>query len=288
MNTVILIIAGSFVAYLAYRFGYKKGCASPRSNSSSLTSTTMEIWKIPIEVQKLKSIPEAKRVLFVQLGHVANEVNMLQKLVLFSIPSEDDELHEIERRVLLAQVVFLIRLLAGKLRESWGLLQKDFFSTGISKEYEPILEENAKDALQNLKRYFGKPNLIHEVRNYDAFHFSSEGIADKISQMENEETFFMYLPGTVGNSFYQVSDLLKNLIMLERISAGSDLKSLDRLQSEVLEVSVWFSEFIGGIMILICKNYLGSSLSELGGEKLEISGVPVVDQVKLPFFVERD
>jgi len=133
MNTVILIIVGSFVAYLAYRFGYKKGCASPRSNSSSLTPTTMEIWQIPIEVQELKSIPEAKRVLFVQLGHVANEVNMLQKLVLFSIPSEDDELHEIERRVLLAQVVFLIRLLAGKLR--WESAKSPLWWESVTRSY---------------------------------------------------------------------------------------------------------------------------------------------------------
>ena len=109
----------------------------------------MNVYEIPISKNQLDSIPADERVFFFQIGHLANELSTLNRLLLFV--SNSDGFTDLERRARNAQAMLLIRLCSGKLFEAWQMLQRDFFGSKLSKEYEPLMDESGRNSLTEIK-----------------------------------------------------------------------------------------------------------------------------------------
>src|SRR5262245_30465500 len=134
----------------------------------------MQLHHFQLTRKQLDAIPEAERTLIVLLAHAANELSVLAKLLHFSSISLGNHSLLIEARN--AQFLALGRLLTGRIYECWQLLQTAFFQTRISKSYEPQFDEKARGALEALKKYFGRTNLIEKIRNKFAFHYEPDQI----------------------------------------------------------------------------------------------------------------
>jgi hypothetical protein len=130
--------------------------------------------EIDTRKSELAKVPEAERTFLLLLGHLANELAVLSKLFLFCSEFESDD--KWKRRAAPAQALVVGKLLVGKLSEGWELLQQSFFGSKLSQLFEPRLSPEAKEAIHHLKRYFGKENLIRNVRNRYSFHYSVEDI----------------------------------------------------------------------------------------------------------------
>ena len=78
----------------------------------------MKIRQIPIRKERLLAVPEAERTFLLGIGHIANEIMVLQKLAVASAVSGGDS-DVLLLRVHATQTLTLIRLLAGKLLEAW-------------------------------------------------------------------------------------------------------------------------------------------------------------------------
>ena len=75
------------------------------------------VLKIPVPKDRLRAMPEEERALLILLGYVANQINLLSKLVIFSSNKPPDG---VEHALCAAQTQMLARLAIGVLNEGWN------------------------------------------------------------------------------------------------------------------------------------------------------------------------
>ena len=107
------------------------------------------LMKIPVSKDRLRAMPEDERALLILLGYVANQINLLSKLVIFSSNKTPDG---VEQALSGAQTQMLARLVIGVLNEGWELISKRFLGSPIGRDYRPRLVTVAKPRLTSCKR----------------------------------------------------------------------------------------------------------------------------------------
>ena len=244
----------------------------------------MQLMKIEISKSKIISARKEETIFFIQIGNLLSDLIMLQKLTIFS--TNDIATNEITRSAQNLQTLSLLRLQAGKLHEGWELLQKNFFGTGLSKDYEKHLTESEKQSLDNLKRYFGsKTNLISLVRNKFSFHYhtSSDEILNLIEDAPASEVFEIYFSDLFGNCVFSMSNVLLMLSILKNTGLYSREEAMKKFLSDVTKVTGWFSNFLGRYLLVFTEKHLG-----LKSQTVEIPEPSPISKITLPFFVKAD
>src|SRR5690349_11591044 len=117
--------------------------------------------------EHLLKMTEQERGAFLVFGYAANQVNVLWKMIIASL--NRDPTNAVDARVSAAQSQILVRLMIGILWEAWRAVVERFLKSKLGKEYEPLLDEEAKQALEGLKKFFGKKNEIELLRNKFSF-----------------------------------------------------------------------------------------------------------------------
>src|ERR1043165_7751474 len=108
----------------------------------------MQIKVATLSKAKLDAIPEAERAFYVHIGHLRNELTILNRLLLWINNNPYDNL--VQGSVNLGQGLTITKLLAGKLWEGWELLNKVYFPAKLGLIIEPNLSQTAKKAMQEL------------------------------------------------------------------------------------------------------------------------------------------
>ena len=178
------------------------------------------------------------------------------------------------------------RILAGKLNEGWELLGKAFFGTKLSQQLEDRLHPRAKEYLRGIKTYFGKTNTIYHVRNSFSFHYSAQEVAKNWEEAADEPGFELLVGAVVGNTFYQASELVANLAVLNSINPQDRSASLQRFFAEVQEVASLFIHFLQGVIMAILEKQFGSDFSRYGTVE-EIFPSRKFDEIAIPFFYQQ-
>jgi len=247
----------------------------------------MKLTKLIISKDELLSIPEKERALFIQLTNFNNDINILQKLMVIAGNSKDKaEENEIVGRSLSSQALFFMRIQAGKLYEGRKILYDYFFhNRTFSKEYNREGSPQGKKNLNNLKKYFRRENLIKNIRNIYAFHYSQESSKNMLRQLSkapDSEIFEMYFSEESGNCFFPIAHDLLNSSILEEINSDDWAKAMNDFFQEILNVTKWFLDFTSDCIRVIAKKYL-----KLEYEEVEIPEPPSLSDITLPFFVKR-
>ena len=247
----------------------------------------MKLTKINISKVELLSIPKKELELFIQLTNFYNDVNILQKLMVISGNSrEKASQNEIVGRSLSSQGLFFMRIQAGKLYEGWNMLGKHFFNNKtFSIEYNKKGSSQSKKNLSKLKKSFGKDNLLENIRNNYAFHYSKESSNNMVKQIIDApdlEIFEIYLSEEYGNCFYSIAHDLLNTSILEDISSDEQAKAMDKFFQEIISTTKYFLDFTQDCIGVISKKYL-----QLNCEEIQIPEPPSLDDITLPFFVRR-
>jgi hypothetical protein len=243
----------------------------------------MKVYEIPISNQQLNLIPADERLFFIQIGHLANELSTLNKLLVFV--SNTTGTTELERRARNSQALLLVRLCSGKLFEGWQMLQRDYFGSKLSKEYEGLLDESGKKSLAEIKRYFSKSNLIKDIRENFAFHYPSDDLRSQLQHTKNAGTLYIYLGKTHGNSFYSFAEVLVGSAMLSKVEGADPQQAMDAVFADPTNAIKWFLAFIGSCMIILVEKYFGTTLDALGTNTIEIPNTKKWKDVQVPFFL---
>jgi hypothetical protein len=245
----------------------------------------LEGYEINTPKSDLARVPEPERILFLLLGHLANELSVLKKLFFFCAHSEAQD--KWQRRANNAQALVMARTLIGKLYEGWRLLDGCFFKSGLSRIYEPLLEADEREALSRLKKYFSKGNLIKDVRKKFSFHYSSDVIANAFETTpENEaDPWQTCQTDSDGNTLYYSSELVINHATMEMIVPGRPEEATDRLFKESTEVARWFIDVIAGCMTIIVTRHFSDSKGKIEMAPVDIGPVQAMDAIRVPYFV---
>lgn len=240
------------------------------------------IWNIG--KAKFERIPESERTLILGLGHIGNEINVLQKLLYWASPSEDEP--ELLRRAHSSQALTIARLLAGKLAETWRFLEKALFANRLSVEYEAAVSEDGRRSLNKLKKYFGRANAVTTVRNEFAFHYSVDQIRDGFALPEDSNEWQIVLSEANGNNLYYVADLVASYSMLNRIDSTDHWNAIDRLLRELIDLAQLVMTFRDACWIVVGDKYLREQGYGIPVQEVEIEDCPRIDEVEVPFFIE--
>src|ERR1700730_7760736 len=131
----------------------------------------IDVIRFPLSKDRLRAMPKEERALFYLLGYAANQINLFDRLVIFSTNKTPAD--PVEQRNL-AQTQMLARFAVGILFETWELIRKCFLSTCIGKEFDAKLNPVGQKALAGLKKHFGGSNLLGKLRNNVAFHHPND------------------------------------------------------------------------------------------------------------------
>jgi hypothetical protein len=243
---------------------------------------TMKIHAVRISKDALMQMSGSERKFFLLVGHFFNELILLSKLAFMTaeVPSG-----KIPRRAGMTHALFVDRMLAGKLCEGWTLIRERYQGTSLSKEYDKLLDTQARRAVKNLNRYFGKSNLLSRIRNRFAFHYDpSELVQDHsmIADLRDDE-LEMYLSEENLNSFYYISESFVNIAMLREAKCDDINHAFKELSTDIIEVQGWFLAFVQGFMVAAARRY--SDFEAAITERVDIEGTPL-ERVRFPFFVE--
>ena len=243
----------------------------------------MKVYEIPISKQQLDSIPADERLFFIQIGHLANELSTLNRLLLFV--SNTTGTTELERRARNSQALLLVRLCSGKLFEGWQMLQRDYFGSKVSREYDRLLDESGKNSLNEIKRYFSKNNLIKDLRDNFAFHYPSDDLQNQLQDTKDTGTLYIYLGYAHGNSFYSFADVLVGSAMMSKVQRADSQQAMDALFADPINAIKWFLDFIGSCMIILVEKYLGTTVEALSTNTIEVPNTKKWEDVQVPFFL---
>jgi hypothetical protein len=237
-----------------------------------------------ISREQLGAIPEPERVLVVLLAHAANELSVLTKLFHFSAKARDAELVLTEASN--AQALVLGRILTGKLHECWRLLERAFFASAISRDYASKFDAEASGAMDQLKKYFGRKNLIEVVRNNFAFHYSTDLVKGGYEALGVDDPLNVYLSQTNANTLYGFAETVTGRALMQAINPSDHKAAFDALILETSQAVRRLNIVIGACMHACFERHLGGDLYSLGARTISIEGAASSQEVELPYFVE--
>jgi hypothetical protein len=244
----------------------------------------MKLRRMSFTLEQLRGIPDAERALIVVLAHALNEINTLNKLLFLC--TQFDQKPTWLALAHAAQAFIVARPLVGKLNEAWVVLQKGYFGTKLSKAYNGLLEPSAKDALDFLKAYFSHSNLVYEVRNNFAFHYSLDHAKTDIPDEATSDELAYYAHETNGNSLYYFAEYLMSKALMETISANDPEAALGTLLGEMSKVIANLNEFAQGLMYVVWDKHIGAEVLQQSFQDLELGSVPQSTDIRIPFFFE--
>ena len=242
----------------------------------------MSVIKVQIDKENLQSANPRERSFFIAMAHLANEINILNKLYFWA--GETSTTNQAEENGKTALGLFFIRLLAGKLKEGNELLKKKFFGTSLSKEYEPKLYGEGKEALDYLKKYFGRKNFIDVVRNKYSFHYSPDDI-DSILPIVPEELELYVSDEGSANTLYYFAEVLVNRSIINEIDSENDQKGYSKFVHDTQIVANRFAKVADYLIVEFIKKQ-GKDIWGSEGEEVDFSDRKLITDIELPWFTD--
>lgn len=243
----------------------------------------MKIYRARLSKQGILSIPEQERRLFLALAHLQNEIRFLTRAVLWSSDFSSQNEAEVHGQTSLS--FFFCKLLAGKLREGWELLQSHYFNNRqLSTRFHAQASPDLSDSLKELGRYFAKGNLLHEVRNDFAFHYSPSDLDSELGDTPDELDLYVE-EGTDANTLYYFAEVLANRAVLRRVNLPELPEAMTRFNKELTDIATRFSRFNNAVLSYIAAQHKSMVWKE-GKSEIEFQDLPTFVDVRFPWFAD--
>lgn len=247
----------------------------------------IQVYRIPIPKEALKKLPKEERVCLLQLGYMANQVLMFEKLVIFATRLHPED--EVEQYATGVQTQMIIRHAVGAVFESLLVVERIFIKSKIGNDYKDKLDKKGGDALTYLKKLLGKYAIFAAVRNNYAFHYPKEDETEAafqaaIADADFDNMWKVYFSHHGFNSMFLFCDVIST----KGIAAEAEVADLAALQKQLMtelrEAALNLVDFAHSFFAALWRQHFGEEIYAEG--VTEITGAPKFDDVSIPFFVE--
>jgi hypothetical protein len=235
-----------------------------------------------IPKEKLDQAPEEERLTYLMAGNLANDLLILQKLLIMSSRSAAD-MGEPHSTPINGSTLLLAKLLAGRLYEGWNWLR------GVSTKNVRIHFAQDKDGeafccYRQITDYFGRDNIIEALRQKVGFHADVEAMRSGYALLVYEPVT-EYLSDQRGNSFFASADtaLIGTVCHLAR--TDDVVVGLGRVADELAHVASLFGDLCNQIAMYFCIDLLDVDAQDQLENFIELD-VPLLDDLRLPFFTD--
>jgi hypothetical protein len=256
----------------------------------------MAIQQLEVTKKDLLALSKEERHFFLLLTNFSNELSILTKLIVYSgVTMERVHKDGLEPQALHMQIMFLQRLLAGKLHEGWEMLRKRFYGTQLSQKYRD--DEELTGCLRRINRYFERKNLITYIRQNFAFHISDDqdALLKQFDSTGEEIILSSFLTGQLANTFHQGTEELQLLGMLSALPVSEEIQSpqqkMNVMHDDMLNITEGFRAFIT-IYLNVCflRNFgvdINGKLKRVKASTLNLN-VPNIKTISVPYFAFGD
>lgn len=253
------------------------------TENSQSTGSGIRLRQIDISKAQLDKIPVAERRLMVLVAHAANELNVLRKLFLFSVASEDETgLAGIAKNT---QALTLAKLLTGKLVAFWEMFDRCYFKSKLSLEYAQVIDEETRNSIDELKKHFSKRSLLRTVRNRYSFHYSLDELDSGYSVTVDGDPLQLFVAEHEANSLYTFADTIVGRSMLECIEPGEHEKAFKALVNEASMVGNLVGTVAKNLIAFCARKHLRGEDGSIGATDVQVQSAPDSSAVTIPFFI---
>lgn len=214
----------------------------------SESNATVTVHMFELSPKLLKRIPLDERACFLTLGHMANELSILRKLVLASDRSHGSS--EIEKHAQATQSLLLIKLFALKSCAGYEFVKRQKNKSFI-REYRRDPDSGLSGAILELDRYFDGQSLLEFMRNKFVAHYDQKVIKSLAADLSGQ-THYFYVANQQGHSLYFAAEEKMFEALTTRAVSGEGTKDvMGRLIDDVDSVADLLTDCAQGVMIVI-------------------------------------
>lgn len=219
-------------------------------------SAPLKIYEIKLDRTAIDQMPpDARRILFL-LGHIANEINTLSRLLIFSVHHESDK---IVRMYGEARAATILRLLCGMTFEGLLTVQRSILGSPFGKAYIQHLTKDGQTALDRVRAHLGNTKLIADIRNAYSFHLPTHDQIDQAySRVPKTDGMSIYSGAARHSSLYEMSHALMMRGMLELVPGYQTMtpeQAIKIIVDDVQDKSVALNELIEQIIIVLVEQH---------------------------------
>ena len=245
-----------------------------------MTSQGTSITRFRLNRAALKQVPREEVELFLTLGHLHNELTLLQRLVIWSFANAENAA-EPHLQGQITQTMIFLRYLGARIFEGWQTLRRDFFGPPrLSQIYEADLVDVARQSCESVKSYMSRSNPLKALRNGFAFHSSGEDIGPGLDHLA-DETLDLYLGTTLTESLFYASEVVLDVAILGTAEFDKREDKLSNLVGEIVDQSTHWIVFIQGLADVFLKRHPSVQDEVLEFNLLELESF---EEVHIPWF----
>jgi hypothetical protein len=261
--------------------------------------THIKLHHIALDRQALQNIPPNERAMLVYAGHISNELNWFNKIML-ALQQTGNEIgdrtvaptptQQAQSSGNAMQMFLVSRLDAGKLCEARKFIEDCLLEKAWFEALRPELPEEAREAYLQLVEYLSSTNqnpskdLLKVTRNKSAFHYSEQMVRASRYCSDYTAELNTYLATDVGNTLYIGSEEVILEGLARRAGYEDSRQFFSEFFDECLRVGRWIKALLGHTLAAIYQKHCGATFSAIGfREEFELEAPPL-RQWRLPYF----
>jgi len=248
---------------------------------------TLTLRKFTLPKHELARLSAADRELFFLSGHILNELNSLNKVFGWCLRSGSESQSKTVNVAQGMQSMIYARVLAGKLWEAWEALRATWFASRRSPMLEQRLHEDSMAALTEIKKYFSHSNIIFDVRNSFAFHYSAAKLAEKWEAVAEGDGLQIVLGGTIGNNIDLAAETIANAALFNAANKADLEAGMAKFLDEVQKMASHLTTFLEGVTLVFLQDVLGTNFAARTTEE-QIDVQQSFAEVQIPYFCAPD
>jgi len=222
----------------------------------SSVSRPLSIYEIKLDRVAIDSMPaDARRNLFL-FGHVANDINTLSRLLIFSVSKQEDRIVGMFGE---ARAASILRFLIGATREGYLAVERAVLRSLFGSNYIPHLTPEGAEALERVKANLADTKLLAGIRNAYSFHLPDQSqLNQAYGRLPIDVDLSVYSGTARHSSLYEMSNKLIACGMIELVpnsASMTDEVAMEIIVDDVLKKSVDLNDFIEQIIITILERH---------------------------------
>jgi hypothetical protein len=243
-----------------------------------------EVYALRFTRSEFDKAPEQHRLVHLMLGRLANDINLLQKQLVFAINGFGVG-SEPEHQASVAQAMLAERLLAGTLNEAYEFVRTAKCHT-VTADYKADLPAEWRAARNDLNTYFGTNNLIRRIRNKLAFHADATTVLEAYDTVPAAEPMVDYVTVYQGDCLWGSSDVLMGFTMISLAGEANPALALQKIADELIRVAGLFLTYIRHAQMAFVMKYFAEKSEMLTEAPFSLGG-PNLLQVRVPFYCSK-
>jgi len=238
-----------------------------------------EVYPLRFTRADFDRVPDQERLVHLMLGQLANDINLLQKQLIFAINGFGMG-SEPQHHAAVAQAMLTERLFAGRLNEAYQFVQ-GVDCAHTMKTYEADLPDEWRDARKHLNAYFNADNLVRRLRNKLAFHMDVETTREAYATVPEDEPMVDFVTLHQGDCLWGSADVLASFAMISLSGKADIAAAVQQIADDLIRVGGLFSTYIRNAqMAFIERHFPNAQSSE---PPIFIDG-PALLKVCVPFY----